>query len=386
MIDSECIWLLTKDPATTQMVQTALRSEERIMVRQVDGLPDLANHLKGDPLCLVLVDLDPSPVQMLVQLEPIISRFDRTRFVVLSKDFDQNLVLEAMQIGARQFVVKQSITPELPRVVKRLTPNGSSRDLSVGHTICVMSAGGGCGATTLAVNLANELQHLSRQSVLLVDLDVFHGTIALCLGLDGTYGIGDILAHEGRIDPQLIRSTALRFTDTLHALLSPASTVSDRSATLNFARLAGVVQAWNEAYPWTVVDAPRLPIDAAAELAVLSRCTFIVGQLLVKDVRTSRDVRNALMTRGVRGDAIRPIASRYSKRTPLIEVSDAERAIGAPLQVISNDFPSASGGINIGRPLSDTAPHSVLRHDIERLAQKLSDEMAPKKPALSTGA
>jgi pilus assembly protein CpaE len=385
MIDAECIWLFTKDPATAQMVESALRSEERLMVRQVDDLPDLADHLKSDPLCLVLVDVDPAPVQMLAQLEPLVSRFDRTRFVVLSKSFDQNLVLEAMQIGARQFVVKQSLGPELPRVIKRLTPNGVSRDLAVGHTIAVMSAGGGCGATTLAVNLANELQRLSRQPVLLVDLDIFYGTIALCLGLDGVYGIGDILAHEGRIDPQLIRSTALSFTDMLHALLSPASTAPDRPAALNFARLTGAVQAWNEAYPWTVVDAPRLPIEPAAELAALSRCTLVVGQLLVKDVRTARGLRNALMARGVRNDAIRPIASRYSKRMPLIEVSDAERAIGAPLQVLSNDFPSASGGINIGRPLADTAPHSALRRDIERLAQKLAEELAPKKSALTPG-
>jgi pilus assembly protein CpaE len=315
----------------------------------------------------------------------VVSRFERTRFVVLSKSFDQSLVLEAMQIGARQFVVKQSIGPELPRVVKRLTPNGASRDLAIGNTVTVMSAGGGCGATTLAVNLANELHHLSHQPVLLIDLDTFYGTIALCLGLEGVYGIADILAHEGRIDPQLIRSTALNFTDSLHVLLSPASTAPERATALNYGHLVGAAQAWNEAYHWTVVDAPRLPIEAATELAILSRCTLVVGQLLVKDVRTSRVLRNALLARGVRGDSVRPIASRYCKRMPLIDVSDAERAIGAPLQVLTNDFPSASGGINVGRPLADTAPHSGLRRDIERLAQRLCDELAPKKSALASG-
>ena len=32
--------------------------------------------------------------------------------------------------------------------------------------------------------------------MLLVDLDVYYGTIAQCLGLQGAYDIGDILGHR----------------------------------------------------------------------------------------------------------------------------------------------------------------------------------------------
>jgi pilus assembly protein CpaE len=381
IIDPEYLWLCTQEPATAEMVESALDHGDHVVVRRAADLSGLANHLERDPLCLVLVDVDPSPMEMLAHLEPLVGRFEHTRFVVLSQSFEPSLVLEAMQIGARQFVVKHAIGHELSRVVKRLMPSGAARDLTVGHTLTVMSAGGGCGATTLAVNLANELGRLSHQPVLLVDLDVYYGTIAQCLGLQGAYDVGDILGHEGRIDPQLIRSTALSFTDHLHALLSPASTTIDRSAAVNFTRLASAVQAWNQAYLWTVVDAPRLPIEVAAQLAALSRCTLVVGQLLVKDLLVARGLRDALIARGVPAGSVRAVASRYAKHKPLVEVSDAELALGTSLQLLSNDFPSASAAINIGRPLADTAPHSALRRDIEHLAQHLAEELVPKKPA-----
>src|SRR6185436_8948194 len=114
------------------------------------------------------------------------------------------LLLEAMQVGARHFLLKKSVPADLSNVLHRLCPE--SNVVAQGAAVTVLSAGGGCGATTVAVNLAAELQALDTDSrpALVADLDAHYGAVATYLGVDGEHGIYDLLTRAGALDGQLI--------------------------------------------------------------------------------------------------------------------------------------------------------------------------------------
>ncbi len=370
------IWIVSDDPASTASVRSVFEMYGlTALTHECGGLSHMVAESRGEEGETAIVDIDPAPMQALQELERIIIRFPQTRFVVMSEQMQSGLVMEAMNIGARHFVAKSMIEQELPRIIKRLRSNLTGTEESSGSLVTVLSAGGGCGATTLAVNLATELPRGDSEPALLIDLDNAYGTIASYLGLSGSYGLAEVMGYDddSQIDPQLVTTTALKFSDRLHALINPVSVDFSDPAPLRYDRLEPLVQACQQAYPWVVIDAPRVPIALAARLAHLSRFTLIVGQLSVKDIRASRAIQNALIQHGVTPNSVRHVINRYKSRHSLLSLDEARRALGGcDLQVVKNDFTSATESINMGQPLAQCAPRCGARRDIQRLAEDVA--------------
>src|SRR5688572_33124887 len=97
------IALMTSDPTVWTAVTAALQSNGHVLatpaIRDVRELPA---HLSRSPVPIVLIDLDPSPSEVLPHLERIVTRFPGTRFVALASTLGNELLLEAMQTGVRR--------------------------------------------------------------------------------------------------------------------------------------------------------------------------------------------------------------------------------------------------------------------------------------------
>ncbi len=368
-------FLVTKDSGTAEAVRTALKSGETALAEVCGALPDLVAKLDVDHASSVIVDLGDDPRSALKELQGVISRFTGMPFVVLAAASDNALIFESMVIGARYFLIKDSIESSLAGVLERLAQNSHHVPLHSGAAISVFSAGGGCGATTVAVNLANELKLLSSKRTLLVDLDAVYGAAGVYLGVSSQYGIADVLSHDGEIDPSLIDSSSLLYSDNLHVLVSPATVDLSRPQPLRYENVPSVFEACKHAYGYTVVDAPRMPMDVAASLADASAACIIVFQLQVKDIRYVRAMISALEERGVSPKRIIPVANRYRKHNPMVSLAESREALpDVTIECIANDYRSALRGINYGQPLAQAASRSILRKDIRRLAVKI-DQM-----------
>lgn len=368
------ILVLTKDVDTESTLRLLLDSDDGIGgLRVCRDIETLVSVLDKSLVPLVLVDIDPDPSGLLERIEPIVNRHPHTRFVVLARELQNEMVLHAMQAGIRYVQHKERITFELPGVIERILASAPAETRRTGSAITVLSAGGGAGCTTLVVNLANELQLTTAEPVLIVDLDYAYGAVASYLELEGKYGIADVLAYDGNIDADLIETTSVRHSDTIRALLSPASVNFGHHGPIEPERLSEALSACRQRHRFTLFDAARIPMDAAAVLANASETTLIVLQPVVKDIRVTRNIIDALTERGVAVERIKPILNRYRKRRELISIEEAQKALGgiAP-ECLSNDYDSAIQGNNYGKMLSNSAPRSALRKDFVHLASKFS--------------
>jgi pilus assembly protein CpaE len=329
------------------------------------------------------VDLGEQPERMLSLLDPIISRFGDTRFVVVTDKPRPELLLEAMQVGVRHCVVKASISADLAGVLHRLIPNGTARGGRGGHgfVTTVLSASGGVGATLLAVNLANELRLASLAPTLLVDMDNYCGAAAGYLGLQPSYGLDAVLADPDRIDGDLIKSAAAIHTENLYVLESPSAATRARHRQTaapagqgepRYQHLNRFLGACKSAFPYTVIDAPRLPLDVITELAAASNLTLIPFQATVVGIRAVRELIGALVGQGCSGELLTPVLMRHRKRGAMISYEEACKALSrGSLGRIENDYTPAVESINYGKPLSQTAPRSVVRKAVAELANQV---------------
>jgi pilus assembly protein CpaE len=365
-------------------VSLALQSNGKLASGDVVGdLVELAAKLLAERAPAVIVDLDAQPDRLLSQIEPLVRRFSDTRFLVVSDTVSHQLLLEAMQVGARHVLLKSSIPAELTGVLSRICP--PSNHGRQGSVVTVLSAGGGCGATTVAVNLAEEIQRLDPKKAsepsLVMDLDPHYGGVATYYGLDGEYGLFDVLARPGSIDAQLIQSSAMIRSPQVHVLLGNAQARLGERTALEPQRLAEAIEACRNGYRWTLIDAPRVSLDVAAELTRHSVATLLLMQLTVKDIRVVRQMLNGLAERGIPRDGVRLLVNRYRRRGLLITVDEARRALNLTEAevpgVLSNDYGAVCKAMNLGKPLSEVSPRSDFTRDLRKLAEALVKSASP---------
>ncbi len=378
--------LLTREDDTERAVSQACNGPGRapVSVVRVHEVAQLASRLDAAPHALVIVDVDPGAAVSLAALAPVIARHPQTRFVVLCTELRNDVLLEAMQTGARHCLVKRTLSADLPPVIARLLADAAPEQAGTGRIITVLTASGGCGGTTVAINLAEECRQASGGKVLLMDLDDHYGAVASYLGLKGSFGVTDVLDHKGTIDSTLISSTAAAFGDDFRVLLSPASVNFPAPTPISWERLRPALAACRHAFPDTIVDAPRVRMDVAADLARSSALTLIVFELAVIDIRSTRAMLNALADRNVPSSSVLPVANRCTKRNTMLGLQDARDALGG-LEVgrVGNDYASAIKSINFGQPVARVAPRSTLRDDIKALLDRARP--TPAGLALSNG-
>jgi pilus assembly protein CpaE len=374
MTDSEDnVVVMRVSDATAEEVSRAFTDDEcPLAVHRCEAISELVKILAHEQIGLVAVDIDPVPEAMMVELTPVVRRFAGTCFVILSSQWNERLVLDAMAIGARHFMRKSSIRSELVEVVQRLSLTSQTGTQVDGTVVTVLSAGGGCGATTLAVNLANELRFESKP-VLLIDMDLAYGAIATYLNIKGRYGLTDVVSNGNIVDGDLIASSTVPYADGLNVLMSPASVDFSAPRDINYDKMSDVLNACRQKYAFTIVDAPRVSPAVAATLAAASNATLAVLQMSVKDIRVVRNMRDSLLNYGIPPGNISLVINRYRKKGSAVTLAEIERAVNSDnIQLVRNDFRHAARSVDMGEPLAKAAPMSALRKDIKNLIVEMN--------------
>jgi len=321
-----------------------------------------------------LIDIDEDPPQILFELTKTVTAHPDIPFVVLAESFDEKRVLQAMQAGARHFLRKSAVGPELDTVLGRLLLHEPARTTRMGDVISVFSCSGGCGTTTTAVNVAAELRLAGVGPVLLVDLDPHYGSVASYLGVEGKYGIANILDREGTIDRHLVESSVIQYKEGLDVLLSPAAAAADRDKPMNYENLLHALDACRESHRYVVLDAPRLPHQAMIDLASVTRVAIVVLRLTIRDVAYAKGLITLLTEQGMAPDRILVLANQAKRRGGLLNAVEIREALGGqPLFRVRTDWRKALKSVSRGQPLAQSAKLSGLRRDLRLVAQRVQE-------------
>jgi len=366
------IFLVTKDDETIQHVNAVSQNGSPIELDRV--LPDIGEagrYLEGSEVTAGIVDIDPNPTEALYELEMMTRANPGLCAIVVSEHITQDLILSAMLAGARHFMQKGSVHKELSGVMGRLLTHSTTKR-KAGSILTVFSASGGCGATTVALNLANEMRLKSSRSVLVIDLDRCYGAASAFLDIKSEYGIDDVLNYEGKIDPHLIQSSSCSYRDDFHVLLSSAGNAKKSTRDIDTQALSNVLEACRQTYGYTVVDAPRMDEQTVKVLSELSDFTIVVFQLTLKDLKFARSIISMFKELGLSENKIIPLANRFKKRGPLIGIDDSKRALGATnVYSIRSDWRNAMNCMNNGKTLAEAAPRSGMRKDFQKLVEEI---------------
>ena len=369
------IFLLSRDPETIESVKRVAQNGSPIEVDAVfSDVAAAETYLKSSGVTAGLVDIDPNGKESLTRLESLVAAHPHLCAVVLSQEISQELILRAMEAGARHYLQKGTIQRDLSGVMSRLLSQVQMRGRQ-GSVLTVFSAGGGCGATTVALNLAMEMRMSTGKPALLIDLDRCTGRRRLP-DLKEPLRVGRCVVFTA-IDSNLIRSSSCSYLEDFHVLLSPAGKrgLGTPPGPIPSETLRSVLQACRQAYGYTVIDAPRLDEETVKCLSELSDFTIVVFQMTLKDLKHARSILSTIKETGVPEQKIIPLVNRFERRGAPIKPEDGRKVLGIEtLYRIRSDWRNAMNCQTKGKTLAEAAPRSKMRKDFVKLVNELQNK------------
>jgi pilus assembly protein CpaE len=341
----------------------------------------MIRRLQDEHPDVVVLDIPLSdPQSALRTIEVLHQELPRSAVFAVGSLTQPQIIVTAMRSGAREFLERPLTTNTLLEAFVRLTASQKSAQRSStvrGKVFSVVNAKGGCGATTIAVNLALALQSAHSQTAL-VDLAPL-GHAALHLNLRPSFTTYDAIRNLHRLDSSLLESFTTRHSGGLQ-LLAGASTPSEAQPTpAEFARLFDLLSSY---YQFVVVDLSSR-MDAVTRLVCdLSETVMVVAGTDVAALWSAARIQQFLGENNGR-DRLRLVLNRFRK-IPGFQESEVEAASGLKLLWrVPNHYPAASGAIDRGVPLMQQN-RSDLARAFTGLAEKLTEtETAIKRPAWS---
>jgi pilus assembly protein CpaE len=327
-------------------------------------------------LCFLEVS---DPADRALGLIPELLRVDpKLPIVVVLPNNDPELVLRCLRQGATDFLLLPFTIEHVDAALRKIARLHPGRTKNPGKVYCVMPAKGGCGASTIASNLAYQLKRLGDKRILLADLDPLAGTLSFLLKIKSSYSFMDVLQRSGEMDVDLWKAVVTS-RQGVDVLLSPevmaegVSEVADARSIIDYAR---------GTYELVVLDAGGVYGDWNLSQAQMADEILLITTNELTSLQAVQRALTYLDNNGVGRWKVRLIVNRYDRHTGL-----SKDVIGTALHtdifhLMPADYDAIQKALMEGKPL---APNTAFGKSMAGLVDRLggSSEMPKKGTSLS---
>jgi len=245
--------------------------------------------------------------------------------------------------------------------------------------ICVLGPKGGTGKTLTSCNLSVALAEAGK-SVLMVDLDLQFGDVALCLGLSPELSIYDLALSGGSLDLDKLQAYVTVHPSGVHALLAPNR--PDQASVITVELLRHIYAIARAHYDFVVVDTP--PGFTGEVIATIDNSSdlVMVGMLDSLSLKNTKLGLETLELMDYDRDKIRLVLNRAHSRVGISQ-RDVDAVLGKTPDVFVPSDREIPRAVNEGIPIVTARPQSEAAEAFRTLARFFTG--APLVPAAGNG-
>ena len=304
-------------------------------------------------------------------------------FVLVRERVDTSILSEALRSGVREVVAlrdlaeisaairrSQDITQLLHHSAGDVAPTGPQ-----GKVITVFSPKGGTGKTTFAVNLAVDLARSGAGSVVLLDLDLAFGDVAISLQLDPKRSVADAVKLNQDWDDAGVRALLTSHPSGLQVLAAPddpslAETVGEET-------VRGLLAALTRQFDYVIVDSPPALSDVVLAAFDRSDHVALLTSLDIPALKNTKITLRTVEALQYPRDRFGLVLNRADSKVGL-DAADVQKVLQTPVVgwiPSSRDVPTLT---NRGAAITAELPdHAVSRAIKETAAALLGGRVAP---------
>lgn len=351
-----------ESPALLEAVQEAAR-DRRMAKAHVRAHPGgIAAALEfyassPTPNLLILENRAPAPA-LLEQLARLSEVCDPgTEVVVIGHVNDVLLYRELTRFGVRDYVVAPLMAMDVVRLVSELYSAKNTKAL--GRTYAFIGARGGCGASTVAHNVAWSFANSLETSTVIADFDLPFGTANLDFNQDPPTGIGDVVNAPDRVDETFIDRLLAKCSDRLSLLAAPSTL--DKVTDYPDHQFEQVVDLLRSSVPATVLDLPHHWSGWVRKSLIDADELVIVAAPDLASLRNAKNLIDAVKSARPNDGPPKLVLNMVGMpKRPEIEPKDFSDALSlAPLAIVPFDAEVFGNAANSGHMIAEIA----AKHD-----------------------
>ncbi len=341
----------------------------------VDALPRTGSVL---PAALgadaLIVAVDPDDAAAMAALATRAGLADLPPVVAAAHGLTVPVMRRLLQAGAIDAVALPLSAADVEQALAPLRARATADSAGRGRLVAFLGTGG-TGVTTLAVQAAVDLA--SRHSVLVIDLDIQRGTLALQLDLRPNLTLQDLLAAGEKLDATAFGSVVTSHASGVNLVAAAKDILPPDEITVEaIERIVGLAR---RVYSIVIVDLP--PDWSEWKLRLLERADLVcaVAAIDVPGVyRCSRML--SFMDQLELAGRVQLVANRV-ERALFRETSldEQERVLGRRFaHSIAADDQAMALAVAQGKTLADVRASARMWKDIKAMASAIETQIAPR--------
>jgi len=343
--------------------QVLLRHGQDCPAAHLVSLDLAATHLTVARPDLVVVVLSPDPEHALAVLSDVRALVSARIFAV-GPVSDPHMIRRAYQNGASDYIDEIDLDPEMSTALGRARV-GEAASIESGRVIAVLGPSGGCGASTIAANIATVLAREYKKA-LLIDLKLQAGDLASLFDVRPTYTLRDLCENVARLDRAIFERCLVQHESGVHLLAPPRKIADSRDITPEGIRQA--LALGRSLYPYVVVDLDHSFRDEQVQTLRQADQIVLVFRLDFTSLRNTQRTLDHLGEVGVSTDRVRLVVNRFGQPRE-VPAAKAEEALGVKIaHFIPDDPKTINRANNNGIPVVIEAPSAKVSRSVTRLA------------------
>lgn len=234
-----------------------------------------------------------------------------TQVILMSVEDSKELMQQALDVGARGFLVKPLRSDEVLRAIRRVVllpgaewgsgpmPISAPKGALGQHLVAVCGAKGGVGRSLIATNLAVALTDVAKE-VLLIDGNLQSGDDHILLNMDRLTHSIEMLREPDDLDYETVQQVAARHDSGVRFLRAP----DDVDSAKDFRRdtMRAILVEVREHFDITIVDADIAFTEANEAILENADRLLIVTTPEITAINRTKVLMETLRRRGIPGD------------------------------------------------------------------------------------
>jgi Flp pilus assembly CpaE family ATPase len=345
---------------------------------------------------VILFDVDLESEHMMQSVaEMCQARVANSKIIALAeKDLPLSKARELRRAGVDDVLPRDALREEIIPQIETIRMSREAQlpalwagQTTQGKVIAVAKSRGGAGASTFAVNLANELQGHRRYfkkvptaEVAIVDLDLQFGSIAALLDVEESDAFWR-MAMDGTVPDSAFLEQAMAVSSCGLSVLTAPSRYGPLTA-IDAEQISAMLSVLKAKFDYIVLDLPSALVEWIEPITAQADLMYLVTDVTVPSVRSARKLIDFYLGENPALE-IELVANQEKK--PLIPASHHRAAS----ELLSRDFHfwvprderAFRETIDRGVPIATVSPRSAAAKAIRNIARATKDTLPPRSPA-----